>query len=51
MRLTAAFQENDGTNCYNRAILAVAEIAMRQLGLDEEATKYQTKILKTFVHR
>ena len=32
--MTAAFQENDGTNCYDRAILAIAEIAMRRLGLD-----------------
>ena len=51
MRLIAAFQENDGTNCYDLAILAVAEIAMRRLGLDELAAKYQTKILKSFVHR
>ena len=51
MRLTASFQENDGINCYDRAILAVAEIEMRRLGLDELAAKYQSKILKSFVHR
>ena len=51
MRMTAAFQENDGTNCYDRAILAIAEISMRRLGLDVDAAKYQSKILKSFVHR
>ena len=51
MRMTAAFQENDGTNCYDRAILAIAELDMWRLGLDEEAAKYQTNFLKYFVNR
>ena len=50
MRITASFQENDGTNCYDRAIFAIAEIATRRLGLDEAAAKFQSKILKSFVH-
>ena len=51
MRMIAAFQENDGTNCYDRAILAIAEIAMRRLGLDAVTAKYQSKILKSFFHQ
>ena len=49
--MTTDFQENDGTNFYDRAILAVAEITMRRLGLDEDAAKFQSKILKSFVHQ
>ena len=38
-------------NCYDKAILAVSEIAMRRLGFDEKEAKFQTKILKSFVHK
>ena len=39
MRTTAAFQENDGKNCYDRAIPDIAELDMCCLGLDEAPAK------------
>ena len=37
MRMMAAFQEN---NCYDREFPDIAELAMRQLGLNTSAAKY-----------